>query len=60
LGEVELPNVALVQSPSRDGIDAAALVLANAVATMLVPFDDGLVGKPGLGHAKREAPGTSE
>jgi len=60
LREVEVADVALVQGPACDGIDTTALILADAGATVPVPFDDGSVGEPRFGYAERKTSGTRE
>jgi hypothetical protein len=39
---IELANVDLMEGPVGDWLDPAPLVLANSLARVLVPFDDGL------------------
>jgi hypothetical protein len=60
LGEVVLANVALVQHPAGDGIDAARLIFPDRGAAIPVPFNDDLMGKAGLRRAERETASSSE
>ncbi|CDX21526.1 hypothetical protein MPL3356_380012 [Mesorhizobium plurifarium] len=57
---IELARVNLVDRPSFYSMGVMALILAERLAGIVVPFDDRRVLKAGPSHTDREPPRTGE